>query len=131
MAGRDPRAQILRFSVFELDLERRELHRRGVLVPLPPQAFTVLEELLWHAGQVVTRDEMRRALWPDGDDVDHERGLNYCVNRVRRALGDDAQTRASSRRFPGAAIASWPRWTSSSPCRAPSSERLLPRRLAA
>jgi DNA-binding winged helix-turn-helix (wHTH) protein len=61
-------------------------------VPLPPQPFAVLEELLRSAGQVVTREEMRRALWPEGVHVDYERGLNYCVNRVRRALGDDAQT---------------------------------------
>ena len=92
MTAQDRRVHVLRFSVFELDLERRELRRRGVAVPLPPQAFTVLEQLLRHAGEVVTRDEMRLALWPEGGDVDHERGLNYCVNRVRRALGDDAQT---------------------------------------
>ena len=42
MTAQDPRVQVLRFSVFELDLERRELRRRGVVVPLPPQAFTVL-----------------------------------------------------------------------------------------
>ena len=83
--------RVLRFSVFELDLERRELRRRGVRVPLPPQPFAVLELLLRNAGQVVTREELRLALWPDGVHVDHERGLNYCVNRVRRALGDEAQ----------------------------------------
>jgi len=92
MPAQDRHIHVLRFSVFELDLERRELRRRGVVVPLPPQGIIVLEQLLRHAGDVVTRDEMRLALWPDGGDVDHERGLNYCVNRVRRALGDDAQT---------------------------------------
>jgi DNA-binding winged helix-turn-helix (wHTH) protein len=87
----DHRVRLLRFSVFELDLERRELRRRGVLVPLPPQPFAVLELLLQNAGQVVTREELRLALWPEGVHVDYERGLNYCVNRVRRALGDEAQ----------------------------------------
>jgi len=92
MTAQDSRVLVLRFSVFELDLERRELRRRGTVVPLPPQPFAVLEQLLRNAGQVVTREEMRRALWPEGVHVDYERGLNYCVNRVRRALGDDAQT---------------------------------------
>ena len=87
----DLAVRVLRFSVFELDLERRELRRRGVRVPLPPQPFAVLELLLRNAGQLVTREELRLALWPDGVHVDHERGLNYCVNRVRRALGDTAQ----------------------------------------
>ena len=78
MTAQDSRVRILRFSVFELDLERRELRRRGIVVPLPPQPFAVLEELLRNAGQVVTREEMRRALWPEGVHVDYERGLNYC-----------------------------------------------------
>ena len=92
MTAQESRVRILRFSVFELDLERRELRRRGSVVPLPPQPFAVLEELLRNAGLVVTREEMRRALWPEGVHVDYERGVNYCMNRVRRALGDDAQT---------------------------------------
>jgi len=78
MTAQDSRVRILRFSVFELDLERRELRRRGSVVPLPPQPFAVLEELLRNAGLVVTREEMRRALWPEGVHVDYERGLNYC-----------------------------------------------------
>jgi DNA-binding winged helix-turn-helix (wHTH) protein len=54
--------------------------------------LAVLEQLASHPGQLVTRDELRRLLWPEGVHVDHERGLNYCVNRVRRALGDVAQS---------------------------------------
>jgi DNA-binding winged helix-turn-helix (wHTH) protein len=92
MTGQHPHGRILRFSEFELDLERRELRRRGTLVPLPPQPLAMLEHLLANPGQVVTRDELRLVLWPAGVHVDHDRGLNYCVNRVRRALGDDART---------------------------------------
>jgi DNA-binding winged helix-turn-helix (wHTH) protein/tetratricopeptide (TPR) repeat protein len=81
---------LLRFGVFELDLEARELRRRGAFVPLPPQPFAVLACLAARPGEVVTRDELRHVLWADGVHVDHERGLNYCVNRVRHALGDSA-----------------------------------------
>ena len=69
-----PPCGILRFGVFELDLERRELRRRGALVPLPPQPFAVLEILALRAVRVVTREELRSALWPDGVFVDYEKG---------------------------------------------------------
>jgi DNA-binding winged helix-turn-helix (wHTH) protein len=85
-------ARAFRFGVFELDLERRELRRRGSVVPLPPQAFAVLLELVSRRGELVTREELRRLLWRDDHDANRELGLNYCVNRVRRALGDVAQT---------------------------------------
>lgn len=76
--------------MFELDLERRELRRRGLFVPLPPQPFAVLERLASRPGRIVTREELRRLLWPEGIHVDHERGLNHCLNRIRRVLGDVA-----------------------------------------
>jgi DNA-binding winged helix-turn-helix (wHTH) protein/tetratricopeptide (TPR) repeat protein len=84
--------RLVRFSVFELDLEVRELRRRGRFVPLPPQPFVLLALLVQRPGEVVTREELRRALWGDGVHVDHERGLNYAVNRLRRTLGDSAQS---------------------------------------
>jgi DNA-binding winged helix-turn-helix (wHTH) protein/tetratricopeptide (TPR) repeat protein len=92
MERRDHRARLLRFGVFELDLESRELRRRGRFVPLPPQPFAVLVRLASRSGRIVTREELRRLLWPDGVHVDHERGLNHCLNRIRRVLNDDAQT---------------------------------------
>lgn len=49
-------------------------------------------QLASRSGRIVTREELRRLLWPDGVHVDHERGLNHCLNRVRRVLNDDAQT---------------------------------------
>lgn len=90
MSERPP--ALLRFGVFELDLESRELRRRGRLVPLPGQPFTVLALLASRPGTLVTRAELCRALWGESVHVDHERGLNFCVNRVRRALGDSART---------------------------------------
>src|SRR4029450_1783189 len=85
-------ARLLRFGVFELDLEAGALRRRGRYVRLPPQAFAVLALLASRSGEVVTRDELRALLWPDGVHVDHERGLNHCLSRIRQALGDDART---------------------------------------
>jgi DNA-binding winged helix-turn-helix (wHTH) protein/Tfp pilus assembly protein PilF len=82
---------LLRFSGFELDLERQELRRGGRRVALPQQPFRALVLLATRAGQVVTREELRRALWPDGTHVDFERGINFCLNQVRTALRDPAR----------------------------------------
>jgi DNA-binding winged helix-turn-helix (wHTH) protein/tetratricopeptide (TPR) repeat protein len=86
------RLGVLRFGVFEIDLAARELRRRGYLIPLAPQPFGVLAALAGSGGRLVSRGELRALLWPDDVHVDRERGLNHCLNRVRRALGDDART---------------------------------------
>jgi DNA-binding winged helix-turn-helix (wHTH) protein/tetratricopeptide (TPR) repeat protein len=85
-------ARLLRFGVFELDLAERKLRRRGYQVPLPPQPFAVLAELALRRGGVVSREELRALLWGASVHGDHERGLNHCLNRIRRVLGDDART---------------------------------------
>jgi DNA-binding winged helix-turn-helix (wHTH) protein len=82
---------LLRFSGFELDLDRGELRRSGRRVALPQQPFRALALLATHAGQVVTREQLRSALWPDGTHVDFERGINFCLNQVRTALRDPAR----------------------------------------
>jgi DNA-binding winged helix-turn-helix (wHTH) protein/tetratricopeptide (TPR) repeat protein len=84
------RVRLLRFGVFEMDLDARELRRRGQRVPLAPQPFAVLAELVSAEGRVVSRDALRARLWGDGVHVDYERGLNHCLNRIRRVLNDDA-----------------------------------------
>jgi DNA-binding winged helix-turn-helix (wHTH) protein/Tfp pilus assembly protein PilF len=83
---------LLRFGVFELDLETRELRRRGRLVALAGQPFTVLALLASRPGVLVTREELRRTLWGEDVHVEHERSLNFCVNRIRRALDDSARS---------------------------------------
>jgi DNA-binding response OmpR family regulator len=60
------RTRLLRFGVFEMDLEARELRRRGLFVPLPPQPFAVLAELATRGGQVVSREDLQALLWPVG-----------------------------------------------------------------
>jgi DNA-binding winged helix-turn-helix (wHTH) protein/tetratricopeptide (TPR) repeat protein len=83
--------RILRFSAFELDLERCELRKAGRRVPIQQQPWKALVLLATQPGRLVTRDEIRQALWPDGTHVDFERGINFCLSQVRHALGDPAR----------------------------------------
>ena len=80
----------LRFGIFELDPASGELRRQGVRVRLPEQPLQILLALLERPGHVLTREELQDRLWPAGSNVDFDRGLNKAVNRVREALGDDA-----------------------------------------
>jgi TolB-like protein/DNA-binding winged helix-turn-helix (wHTH) protein/Flp pilus assembly protein TadD len=79
-----------RFGDFELDVRSGELRRRGLKVHLQEQPFQLLRVLLDQPGQVVTREELERRLWPTHDLVASDRGLNNAVRRLREALLDDA-----------------------------------------
>jgi cholera toxin transcriptional activator len=88
-------ARRYRFGVFEADSTTGELRRKGVRIKLHSQPFQVLVMLLERPGELLTREEISRELWPDGTFVDYEHGVNSAVNRLRDALGD----RANSSRF--------------------------------
>src|SRR5947209_72344 len=81
-----------RFGRFALDVSARELRKDGVRIRLQDQPFEVLVRLLEQPGDVLTRDELRRQLWPDGTFVDFEHGLNAAVKRLRAVLGDSAES---------------------------------------
>lgn len=83
--------RVYRFGVFEVDLAKRELLRRGAPVRLQDQPFRVLCLLLQKPGEVVTREDLREALWPSDTYVDFEGGLNAALKRLRFALGDSAR----------------------------------------
>ncbi|HEY1806736.1 MAG TPA: winged helix-turn-helix domain-containing protein [Terracidiphilus sp.] len=83
-------AQRYRFGVFEADAATGELRRQGMRVKLNAQPFQVLLMLLDRPGQLITRDEISRVLWPEGTFVDYGHGVNSAVNRIREALGDIA-----------------------------------------
>jgi TolB-like protein/DNA-binding winged helix-turn-helix (wHTH) protein/Tfp pilus assembly protein PilF len=83
---------VIRFDIFELELKSGELRRDGALIKLQPQPFKVLAFLAAQAGQVVTREEIQREIWGDETFVDYEQGVNFCIKRIRAALGDDAQS---------------------------------------
>jgi DNA-binding winged helix-turn-helix (wHTH) protein len=82
--------RVYRFGVFEADATLGELRRQGVRIKLNAQPFQVLALLLEHPGELLTREEISRELWPDGTFVDYEHGVNSAVNRIREALGDTA-----------------------------------------
>jgi TolB-like protein/DNA-binding winged helix-turn-helix (wHTH) protein len=90
MEPRKSTAPPLRFGVFELDIDSGELRRHGLKVRLPDQSFQILKLLLGRAGEVVTRDELRHALWTADTFVDFEVGLNSAVRKLREALDDSA-----------------------------------------
>src|SRR5580658_8108985 len=79
-----------RFGTFEADAALGELRRQGVRVKLNAQPFQVLAMLLERPGELLTREEISKELWPDGTFVDYEHGVNSAVNRIREALGDTA-----------------------------------------
>jgi DNA-binding winged helix-turn-helix (wHTH) protein len=79
-----------RFGAFEADAATGELRRQGLRVKLNAQPFQVLLMLLERPGDLVTREEISRRLWPDGTFVDSDHGVNSAVNRIREALGDTA-----------------------------------------
>jgi TolB-like protein/tetratricopeptide (TPR) repeat protein len=81
----------VRFGVFEVDFESRELRKQGSRLRLEEKPFQVLELLLERAGQVVTRHSLRQRLWPD-THVGFEHSLNTAVNKLRELLGDSAQS---------------------------------------
>jgi TolB-like protein/DNA-binding winged helix-turn-helix (wHTH) protein/Flp pilus assembly protein TadD len=82
----------LRFGVFELDLQAGQLRKRGLRVRLQEQPFQVLAMLLVRHGEVVTREELQKKLWPADTFVDFDHGLNKAINKVRDALGDSAES---------------------------------------
>ena len=79
-----------RFGTFEADTATGELRRQGIRIKLNAQPFQVLIMLLERPGEVLTRDEIARALWSDGTFVDYDHGVNSALNRIRDALGDTA-----------------------------------------
>lgn len=82
----------LRFGVFELDLRSGELRKHGLRIRLQEQPFQVLAMLLEHPGEVVTREELQKKLWPADTFVDFDHGLNKAINKLREALGDSAES---------------------------------------
>jgi Tol biopolymer transport system component/DNA-binding winged helix-turn-helix (wHTH) protein len=84
--------RVIRFGAFELDLHAGELRKAGVRLNLPAQSFHVLALLLERPDDLVTREELRQRLWPDGTFVDFDHGLNAVINRLRETLADSADS---------------------------------------
>src|ERR1041385_2768316 len=82
----------LRFGVFELDPKAGELRKKGMKVRLQGQPIDILVLLLQRPGEIVTREELQKDLWPADTFVDFEQGLNNAMKRLRAALDDDAES---------------------------------------
>ena len=88
-----PATTNVRFRVgeFEVDLRSGELRRNGDKVKLQERPFQILAALLERPGEMVTREEIQRKLWPNDTFVDFEHSINTAVKKLREALGDDAE----------------------------------------
>jgi Tol biopolymer transport system component/DNA-binding winged helix-turn-helix (wHTH) protein len=86
-----PSPRVLRFDSYEVDLQSGELRKGGRRVPLQAQPFQLLSLLVQSPGHLVTREEVRRELWPADTFVDFDRSLATAVNKIREALGDSAE----------------------------------------
>ena len=85
------KASVMRFGVFELDTESEQLLKNGLAIKLKPQPFKLLKLLVNEAGRVVTREEIRGALWSGDTFVDFDQGVNFAIKQVREALDDDSE----------------------------------------
>ena len=90
-ADSNPYAQVIRFDRYEVDVYSGELRKEGRKIRLQPQPFQLLVLLLRNAGRIVSRDDIRRDLWPGDTFVDFDKGLAAAVNKVREALCDSAE----------------------------------------
>jgi DNA-binding winged helix-turn-helix (wHTH) protein/TolB-like protein len=92
--------RLKRFGDFVFDLDSLELSRSGRTCRLQPQPARVLAALVANAGRIVTRDELRSAVWRDDTFVDFDRGLNFCIAQIRAALHDSPDTPRFIRTLP-------------------------------
>lgn len=91
MSGKPDCSQNWAFGAFELEGRTAELRRNGVAVRLQEQPSQLLLFLLQHAGQIVTREDLRLQLWPADTFVDFDHALNTAVMKLREALGDSSE----------------------------------------
>ena len=92
MAATAPKPEVVQFGVLELNLKARELRKHGIRVKLQQQPFQVLAVLLQHAGQVVTKEQLRQRIWPSDTFVDFDHGLHSAITRLRECLGDSGES---------------------------------------
>jgi eukaryotic-like serine/threonine-protein kinase len=89
--GAPARTRRTHFGAYEVDLRAGELYKHGIRLKLQDQPLQVLAVLLEHAGDVVTREELRQKLWPADTFVDFDTGLNSAIKKLRDVLADSAE----------------------------------------
>jgi len=85
-------AERIAFGSFELEITSSELFKKGRRVRLSGQSADLLTILVSRSGKLVSREELRLALWPEDTFVDFDHGLNNCIRRIRDVLGDSAES---------------------------------------
>jgi DNA-binding winged helix-turn-helix (wHTH) protein len=85
-------ARVFRFGVFEVDAATGELRKQGLRIRLQDQPSQLLLMLLHRAGEVVSREDICRKLWPPDTFVDFDQSLGAALRKLRQALSDDAET---------------------------------------
>src|SRR4029077_3003009 len=88
------------FGPFEVDLAAGELTKRGIRVRLQEQPFRILQTLIENTGEIVTREELQKRIWPLDTFVDFDHGINNAIKRLREALGDSDKTPRKSETIP-------------------------------
>jgi serine/threonine protein kinase/dipeptidyl aminopeptidase/acylaminoacyl peptidase len=86
-----PTVQVVFFGPFKLDMKAGELHNHGQKILLQEQPFLVLEMLVGHPGEVVTREEIRKKLWPNDTVVEFDHSINAAIKKLRLALVDSVE----------------------------------------
>jgi DNA-binding winged helix-turn-helix (wHTH) protein len=83
--------RLTRFGQFELDLRTAEVYKEGKRIKLQEQPCKVLALLIERPGELVSREELRKKLWPNDTFVDFDHGVNIAINKLRDALGDSPE----------------------------------------
>jgi TolB-like protein/DNA-binding winged helix-turn-helix (wHTH) protein/Flp pilus assembly protein TadD len=82
---------VVRFGTYEVSLQSGELRKAGLRIRVQQQPMKLLEILLEHPGEVVTREELRSRVWPNESFGDFDLALNIAIGKLRSALGDSAE----------------------------------------
>jgi DNA-binding winged helix-turn-helix (wHTH) protein len=81
----------IRFGPFQIDQQRQQVYRNGGRLKLQGKVYQVLIALIAKSGQVVTREELKQALWPSDTHVNFDANVNTTVNKLRQILGDSTE----------------------------------------
>src|SRR5579863_1180067 len=87
-----PSNSVVRFGTFEVSLQSGEVRKGGLRIRVQQQPMKLLEILLEHPGEVVTREELRSRVWPSESFGDFDQALNIAIGKLRSALGDSAES---------------------------------------
>jgi len=90
MSSQPNAARVIHFGLFELDLSAGELRKQDLRIKLQDQPLQILVLLVSRPGEVVTREELQKALWPADTFIEFDQGLNTAIKKIRLALGDSA-----------------------------------------